>query len=59
MRANAYVAAALAAMVASPAFARSPRKVQRGPAAASFEAGQRADPDPNVLFELMQQQQWV
>jgi hypothetical protein len=66
MRANAYVGAALVAIVASPAFAQSTRKsqTQRGSQATSpyGYAGQKRftdpDPDPNVQFELMRQQQW-
>jgi hypothetical protein len=64
MRANAYVAAALVAIVASPAFAQSTRKsqTQRGSQATSpyGYAGQKrfTDPDPNVQFEVMRQQQW-
>jgi hypothetical protein len=64
MRANACVGAALVAIVASPAFAQSARKAkaQRAPPAASSYgyAGQKrlTDPDPNIQFELMRQQQW-
>jgi hypothetical protein len=52
------------AMIASPAFAQSQRKVyQRAPQAASpgVYAGPRrgnTDPDPNVQFEIMRQQNW-
>jgi hypothetical protein len=55
---------ALIAMIASPAFAQSQRKAyQRAPQAVSpgVYAGPRrgnTDPDPNVQFEIMRQQNW-
>jgi hypothetical protein len=54
---------ALIAMIASPAFAQSQRRAyQRAPQAASpgVYAGPRrnTDPDPNVQFEIMRQQNW-
>jgi hypothetical protein len=64
MQANAYVAAALVAIIASPAFALSARKArtQHAPQAApqyGYEGQKRfTDPDPNIQFELMRQQQW-
>jgi hypothetical protein len=64
IRTEAYLIAALIAAVASPAFAQSTRKsqTQRGSQATSpyGYAGQKrfTDPDPNVQFELMRQQQW-
>lgn len=51
-------------MIASPAFAQSQRKgYQRAPQAVSpgVYAGPRrgnTDPDPNVQFEIMRQQNW-
>jgi hypothetical protein len=51
-------------MIASPAFAQSQRKAyQRAPQAASpgVYTGPRrgnTDPDPNVQFEIMRQQNW-
>jgi hypothetical protein len=52
---------ALIAMIASPAFAQSQRRAYRAPQAASpgVYAGPRrgnTDPDPNVQFEIMRQQ---
>jgi hypothetical protein len=64
MQANAYVAAALVAVIASPAYAQSARKgrIQHAPQAApryGYEGQKRfTDPDPNIQFELMRQQQW-
>ena len=62
VQAIAYVAAALIAIPAAPAFAARKVQAQRGAAAASQygTSGQRrfTDPDPNVQFELMRQQQW-
>ena len=64
---HACVAAAVIAsigMIASPAFAQSQRKAyQRAPQAVSpgVYAGPRrgnTDPDPNVQFEIMRQQNW-
>ena len=54
---------ALIAMIASPAFAQSQRRAYRAPQAASpgVYAGPRrgnTDPDPNVQFEIMRQQNW-
>ena len=55
---------ALIAMIASPAFAQSQRKAyQRASPAVSpgVYAGPRrgnTDPDPNVQFEIMRQQNW-
>jgi hypothetical protein len=60
-------AAAVAVIVASPAFAQSTRGSQRPSQAqqpaASYEvyAGGRrlgTDPDPNVRFEMLRQQNW-
>jgi hypothetical protein len=51
-------------MIASPAFAQSQRKAyQRAPQAVlpGVYAGPRrgnTDPDPNVQFEIMRQQNW-
>lgn len=62
MRAIAYVAAALIAIPAAPAFAAHKAQAQRGaPAASQYgTSGQRrfTDPDPNIQFELMREQQW-
>jgi hypothetical protein len=54
---------ALIAMIASPAFAQSQRRAyQRAPQAASpgvYASPRRnTDPDPNVQFEIMRQQNW-
>jgi hypothetical protein len=56
---------ALIAMIASPAFAQSKRKAypQRAPQATApggYAAPRRGDtdPDPNVQFEIMRQQNW-
>jgi hypothetical protein len=63
MQTNA-VAVALVAVVASPAFAQSARKgrTQHAPQAApryGHEGQKRfSDPDPNIQFELIRQQQW-
>jgi hypothetical protein len=51
------------AVLASPAFAQSARKgkAQRSPHATSAPAGQPrfgTDPDPNVRFEILRQQNW-
>ena len=62
---NVCIAAALVAIMASPAFAQSARKsqVQRSPQATPYDVygGQSrrgTDPDPNVRFELMRQENW-
>jgi hypothetical protein len=59
------IAAAMIVIVASPAVAQSARKAkaQRPSPATSHNvfAGQRylgTDPDPNVRFEIMRQQNW-
>jgi hypothetical protein len=60
-----YLVAALIAVIAAPAFAQAATryKAQR-PAQATprdLYAGQRryhGDPDPNVQFEIMRQQNW-
>ena len=55
---------ALIAMIASPAFAQSQRRAyQRAPQATApggYVAPRRGntDPDPNVQFEIMRQQNW-
>jgi len=61
---NVCIAAALVAVMASPAFAQSARKskVQRSPQAPYDAYGgpsrRGTDPDPNVRFELMRQENW-
>jgi hypothetical protein len=61
------IAAALAAILASSAFAQSTRNSQRPtqtqqPATSNevYSGGRRlgTDPDPNIRFELMRQQNW-
>jgi hypothetical protein len=60
------IAAALAAIFASSAFAQSTRNAQRATQAqpsTSYEvhSGGRylgTDPDPNIRFEIMRQQNW-
>jgi hypothetical protein len=59
------ILAAMIAIVASPAVAQSSRKAkpQRAPQATPYGgyAGQprrNFDPDPNVQFEIMRQEQW-
>lgn len=59
------IAAAVTALLASPAFAQSARKSQgkRPPPATSYEvySGDRrigTDPDPNIRFELLREQNW-
>jgi opacity protein-like surface antigen len=58
------IVAAVIVVAASPAFAQSARKAQaqRSPQATSDYGygGQKrySDPDPNVRFELMRQENW-
>jgi len=58
------IVAVVMAAVASPAFAQSSRKAQaqRSPQVQSYGTygGQKryTDPDPNVQFELMRQENW-
>jgi opacity protein-like surface antigen len=58
------VAAAAIVVAASPAFAQSARRAQaqRSPQAISADGygGQKrySDPDPNVRFEMMRQENW-
>ncbi len=60
-----YVIAAVFAVVASPAFAQSARKTQTPHSSQATSSdvygGGRwlgRDPDPNVRFEIMRQQNW-
>jgi hypothetical protein len=61
---NVCILAAAIAIVASPAFAQSRKsQPQRPPQAAPYDAygGQSrrgTDPDPNVQFDIMRQQNW-
>jgi hypothetical protein len=60
---NVCVVVPLIALLASPALAQSARKgkAQRPAHATSAPAGQPrfgTDPDPNVRFEIMRQQNW-
>ena len=61
MKAAVVVAAAIV-IAASPALAQSSRKAQRSPQVQSYGTygGQKryTDPDPNVQFELMRQENW-
>jgi hypothetical protein len=59
------ILAAMIAIVASPAFAQSSRKgkAQRAPQAAPYvgysgQPRRNYDPDPNVQFEIMRQENW-
>ncbi|MGZ5177786.1 MAG: hypothetical protein ACXWCW_26985 [Burkholderiales bacterium] len=60
---NICILAAVIAIAASPAFAQSRKaRAQRAPQATPYDAygGQKryTDPDPNVQFEIMRQQNW-
>jgi hypothetical protein len=60
---NVCILAAAIAIVASPAFAQSRKaQAQRAPQATSSDpyGGQKryTDPDPNVQFDIMRQQNW-
>jgi hypothetical protein len=58
----AFVLAAAIVIATSPALAQSSRKAQRSPQVQSYgtHGGQKryTDPDPNVQFELMRQENW-
>jgi len=65
MQRRLYIVAAVIAVVASPAFAQSARKAQtqRPSQATSHDAygGKKrfgTDPDPNVRFDMLRQQNW-
>ena len=64
MQRGLYIIAAAIIVAASPAFAQSSRKAkaQHPPQATSYDAygGHKryTDPDPNVQFEIMRQQNW-
>ena len=59
---NVCVLAAAIAIAASPALAQSGRKAQRLPEVPSSDPygphKRYTDPDPNIRFEMMRQQQW-
>ena len=57
------IAVALIALIASPALAQSKRKAPRAPQATypgAYPGSGRVntDPDPNVQFEILRQQNW-
>jgi hypothetical protein len=63
---NVCIAAAVMAVMASPALAQPERKAQtqHAPQAMPYDAyggskkRHHTDPDPNVLFEMMRQRNW-
>ena len=65
VRSRLYIIAAMITMIASPALAQSGRKVQTPhsspPSSYGVYSGQRqigTDPDPNVRFEILRQENW-
>jgi hypothetical protein len=65
VRSRLYIIAAMITMIASPALAQSGRKVQpphsAPPSPNGVYSGQRrigTDPDPNVRFEILRQENW-
>jgi hypothetical protein len=65
VRSGLYIIAAMIALIAAPALAQSGRKVQpphsSPPSPYGVYSGQRrigTDPDPNVRFEILRQENW-
>ena len=65
VRSRLYIIAAMITMIAAPALAQSGRKVQTPhsspPSSYGGYSGQRrigTDPDPNVRFEILRQENW-
>ena len=65
VRSGPYIIAAMIALIAAPALAQSGRKVQPPhsslPSPYGVYSGQRrigTDPDPNVRFEILRQENW-